>query len=209
MTSEQLTDKVGSPCPEFWDWLPRAYRDGDVGTEPRFTKYNMEVAYLAGRQVGKTSENQSQTRNCSMKSVDVEQTIQTLQDRLGQQKPQWIISTPRGNSEYYRTIYTKARQQQAEIMTQKLTLEEQEVVLAAIKDSSTTIHGGKMIDEDYDVVLDAMQRHRDRLWKMTEQNMRSEFIGLNIMDDIRLKQIEELDLAIKQRKEYTNARNNL
>lgn len=32
----------------FWAWLPKAYRDGDSGEEPRFTKYNMEVAYLAG-----------------------------------------------------------------------------------------------------------------------------------------------------------------
>jgi len=40
-------EKDGSPCPEFWDWLPRAYNfDGD-GV---FTKYNMEVAFLAGKQ---------------------------------------------------------------------------------------------------------------------------------------------------------------
>ena len=44
------TDKTGSPCAEFWDWLPKAYRDGDKGDEPKFTKYNMEVAYLAGKQ---------------------------------------------------------------------------------------------------------------------------------------------------------------
>jgi hypothetical protein len=31
---------------DFWDWLPKAY--GDVGDEPAFTKYNMEVAYAAG-----------------------------------------------------------------------------------------------------------------------------------------------------------------
>lgn len=43
-------DKLGSPCPEFWDWLPRAYRDGNVGTEAKFTKYNMEVAFHAGKQ---------------------------------------------------------------------------------------------------------------------------------------------------------------
>lgn len=44
------TDKTGSPCAEFWDWLPKAYRDGDKGDEPKFTKFNMEVAYLAGKQ---------------------------------------------------------------------------------------------------------------------------------------------------------------
>jgi hypothetical protein len=31
---------------DFWDWLPKAY--GDVGDEPVFTKYNMEVAFAAG-----------------------------------------------------------------------------------------------------------------------------------------------------------------
>ena len=43
-------DKESSPCPEFWDWLPKAYLDGEKSAEPRFTKYNMEVAYLAGKQ---------------------------------------------------------------------------------------------------------------------------------------------------------------
>ena len=31
---------------DFWEWLPKAY--GDVGDEPTFTKYNMEVAFAAG-----------------------------------------------------------------------------------------------------------------------------------------------------------------
>lgn len=31
---------------DFWEWLPKAY--GDVGDEPIFTKYNMEVAFAAG-----------------------------------------------------------------------------------------------------------------------------------------------------------------
>jgi hypothetical protein len=30
------------------EWLPKAYRDGDVGDEPKFTKHNMEVAFAAG-----------------------------------------------------------------------------------------------------------------------------------------------------------------
>jgi len=48
---EAKDEKHGSPCPEFWDWLPKAYRGGDIGDEPRFTKYNMEVAFLAGKQL--------------------------------------------------------------------------------------------------------------------------------------------------------------
>ena len=39
--------KDGSPCPEFWDWLPKAYNFDGNGS---FTKYNMEVAFLAGKQ---------------------------------------------------------------------------------------------------------------------------------------------------------------
>jgi len=39
-------DAIGSPCPEFWDWLPKAY-----GQSESFTKYNMEVAFLAGAQL--------------------------------------------------------------------------------------------------------------------------------------------------------------
>ena len=31
---------------DFWDWFSKAY--GDVGDAPKFTKYNMEVAFAAG-----------------------------------------------------------------------------------------------------------------------------------------------------------------
>jgi len=37
-------DAQGSPCPKFWDWLPKAY-----GQTESFSKYNMEVAYLEGK----------------------------------------------------------------------------------------------------------------------------------------------------------------
>jgi hypothetical protein len=50
---------------------------------------------------------------------------------------------------------------------------------------------------DYDVVLDTLQKQRDILWKITERNMTSEYLGMNIMDDIRLEQIEQLDKAMK------------
>ena len=46
-------EKDGSPCPEFWDWLPKAYNfEGDGA----FTKYNMEVAFLAGKQSVATND---------------------------------------------------------------------------------------------------------------------------------------------------------
>ncbi len=54
--------------------------------------------------------------------------------------------------------------------------------------------------DDYDVVIDALQKHRDRLWDMTNRNMNSEFVPLNIMDDIRFYQTEQLDAAIAARK---------
>ena len=56
--------------------------------------------------------------------------------------------------------------------------------------------------DDYDVVVDVLTKHAQKLWKMTERNMRSEYIGMNIMDDIRLKQIETIDEAIRVWKNY-------
>ena len=51
-----------------------------------------------------------------------------------------------------------------------------------------------MNEEEYDVVIDALQEKRDRLWKMTKSNMDNDM--MNIMDDIRLQQIDELDRAM-------------
>ena len=52
-------------------------------------------------------------------------------------------------------------------------------------------------ESEYDVVIDVLQKHHDKLWEMTKRNMNSEFIGMNIMDDIRLSQMDELKKAIK------------
>lgn len=52
-----------------------------------------------------------------------------------------------------------------------------------------------VMEEDYDVVLDTLQKHRDILWKMTQQNMNSDMF--NIMDEIRLEQIEQLEKAME------------
>lgn len=59
-------------------------------------------------------------------------------------------------------------------------------------------------DVEYDVVIDVLQKHRDKLWEMTMQNMRSEFMGIGIMDQIRLDQIDQLDDAMKMWKEHKN-----
>ena len=49
-------------------------------------------------------------------------------------------------------------------------------------------------EEEYDIVLTVLQQKRDGLWRMTEQNMNADMF--NIMDQIRLEQIDELDKAM-------------
>lgn len=60
-----------------------------------------------------------------------------------------------------------------------------------------------MTEEKYDVVLDVLQKHHDKLWEMTKRNMESEYIGMGIMDDIRLQQMDEIKEAIRWWKEIT------
>jgi hypothetical protein len=55
--------------------------------------------------------------------------------------------------------------------------------------------GKQNMNEDYDVVIDTLQKKIDALWKMTKSNMDNDM--MNIMDDIRLKQIDELEKAIE------------
>jgi hypothetical protein len=49
-------------------------------------------------------------------------------------------------------------------------------------------------EAEYDVVIDVLQKHKDKLWKMTKSNMDNDM--MNIMDDIRLEQISQLEKAI-------------
>jgi hypothetical protein len=51
------------------------------------------------------------------------------------------------------------------------------------------------MSEDYDVVVDILQKHYDKLWEMTHSNMNSEY-GMSLMDDIRFKQMDQLQQAI-------------
>jgi demethoxyubiquinone hydroxylase (CLK1/Coq7/Cat5 family) len=51
-----------------------------------------------------------------------------------------------------------------------------------------------MTEEDYDVVVDVLQKHYDKLLKMTQQNMNADMD--NIMDQIRLEQCAQLGKAI-------------
>ena len=58
--------------------------------------------------------------------------------------------------------------------------------------------------KEYDVVLDTLLVKHDALMAMTMKNMSSEFIGMGIMDDIRLGQCEQLKKAMRmwQASEY-------
>jgi len=49
--------------------------------------------------------------------------------------------------------------------------------------------------DDYDVVVDVLQKHYDKLWEMNHRNMNSEF-GMSLMDDIRFEQMDQLQQAI-------------
>ena len=55
--------------------------------------------------------------------------------------------------------------------------------------------------DDYDVVIDTLQKQYNILWKMTNRNMNSEYIGMGIMDDIRLDQMDQLKQAIEMWKD--------
>ena len=48
---------------------------------------------------------------------------------------------------------------------------------------------------DYDVVVDILQKHYDKLWNMTRAQMDSGY-GMSIMDDIRFEQMDQLQQAI-------------
>ena len=47
---------------------------------------------------------------------------------------------------------------------------------------------------EYDVVITTLQEKKDKLWKMTQSNMNMDV--MNLMDDIRLEQIQELNEAM-------------
>ncbi len=40
--------------------------------------------------------------------------------------------------------------------------------------------------DEFDIVINTLQKQHDLLWRMTEQNMNSEY-GMSLMDDIRFK----------------------
>jgi hypothetical protein len=51
------------------------------------------------------------------------------------------------------------------------------------------------IPNDYDVVIDTLQKKHDALWNMTRAQMDSGY-GMSLMDDIRFEQMDQLLQAI-------------
>ena len=49
-------------------------------------------------------------------------------------------------------------------------------------------------NDEYDVVLDTLEKQYQLLWKMTQSNMNADMF--NIMDQIRLEQMDQLKEAI-------------
>lgn len=87
--AQQEPNEDGSPCHEFWDWLPKAYNFDGNGT---FTKYNMEVAFLAGKQASQRQPNIENTKFvvryfienaiCDIRGLNVVKYINDSQGRL-------------------------------------------------------------------------------------------------------------------------------
>jgi hypothetical protein len=50
-------------------------------------------------------------------------------------------------------------------------------------------------EKEFDIVIDALATRRDALWAMTKANMEHDMF--NVMDQIRLEQIDQLDKAIQ------------
>lgn len=59
------------------------------------------------------------------------------------------------------------------------------------------------MDEDFDVVVDVLQKHHNVLWKMTQQNLNMDMF--NVMDQIRFEQMSQLKQAIDMWKQRTLA----
>ena len=48
--------------------------------------------------------------------------------------------------------------------------------------------------EEFDIVINTLQEAKDKLWKITQSNMNMDMF--NVMDQIRLEQIQELNEAM-------------
>ncbi|ENA37471.1 hypothetical protein HMPREF1487_04389 [Pseudomonas sp. HPB0071] len=72
---------------EFWKWLDEAYADGSQGEQPKFTKYNMEVAYAAGRAA----------RTASAEPVELQALSKVEEDTVADRLDRMADSLPTGS----------------------------------------------------------------------------------------------------------------
>jgi hypothetical protein len=118
----QQVNKEGSPCPEFWDWLPKAYNfEGDGA----FTKYNMEVAFLAGKQSVEQAQPEANERS------EVEPVAWMRDDEMkamvSDEKRAWILC---GQLElindYNKPLYTSPQVAEPQPQRQPLVIDSKE-----------------------------------------------------------------------------------
>lgn len=50
------------------------------------------------------------------------------------------------------------------------------------------------MEKEFDIVIATLEEKKQKLWKMTQDNMNMDMV--NLMDDIRLEQIQELNEAM-------------
>lgn len=50
------------------------------------------------------------------------------------------------------------------------------------------------MEKEFDIVIATLEEKKQKLWKMTQDNMKMDMV--NIMDDIRIEQIQELNEAM-------------
>jgi hypothetical protein len=50
------------------------------------------------------------------------------------------------------------------------------------------------MEKEFDIVIATLEEKKQKLWKMTQDNMKMDMV--NMMDDIRLEQIQELNEAM-------------
>lgn len=99
-----LTEKDGSPCPEFWDWLPKAYNFEGLG---EFTKYNMEVAFLAGKNTALAQPEQKfSTKDCPQPELCHGKKCEYCRDmeKAEQEPVAWI-----GNADFVKGQFVEGR----------------------------------------------------------------------------------------------------
>lgn len=149
---QEPTDKNCSPCPEFWDWLPKAYNFEGVGN---FTKYNMEVAFLAGKQ--NTSPPAHQEPLTKETEMNNENLIKAMRETMRRQSQ--VITSLHQQIE---SLESKKSQDQLAIRRHWLQLTE-----GAVVDGDTVIIFVKDGNDGARFVCHELRKEKDKLDQQT------------------------------------------